>query len=163
MPRDTGDFRLMSRRVVDAVLSMREHHRFMKGLFAWVGFPSKAVPYDRDPRHAGASKWTYWKLADLAVEAITSFSRFPLKVATIAGIVTAMLAVCYSIFIVVYTLVSGIDAPGYPSLMIVVLMLASVQLITLGILGEYVGRIYIESKRRPLYVISEIFRGDKRR
>ncbi len=161
LPRDTGDFRLMSRRVVDAVLTMREHHRFMKGLFAWVGFPWKAVPYDRDARHSGITKWNYWRLADLAVEAVTSFSLFPLKVATVAGIVTALLAVLYSVFILIYTLVFGIAAPGYPSLMIVVLMLGSVQLITLGVIGEYLGRVLNEAKRRPLYFVERIVRGSR--
>ncbi len=159
LPRDTGDFRLMTRRVVDAVLTMREHHRFMKGLFAWVGFPWKAVPYDRDPRHSGTTKWNFWKLADLAVEAVTSFTLFPLKVATVAGVVTALFAVGYSAFILIYTLVSGIDAPGYPSLMIVVLLLGSVQLITLGVIGEYLGRVLNESKRRPLYFVERVVAG----
>ena len=159
LPRDTGDFRLMSRHVVDAVLTMREHHRFMKGLFAWVGFPWKAVLYDRGPRHSGTTKWTYLKLVELAVEAVTSFSLFPLKIATVAGIVTALLAVIYSVFIVIHTLVSGIDAPGYPSLMIVVLLLGSVQLITLGVFGEYLGRVLNESKRRPLYFVERVVTG----
>ncbi|MDR3533864.1 MAG: glycosyltransferase family 2 protein [Rhodopila sp.] len=159
LPRDTGDFRLMSRRVVDAVLTMREHHRFMKGLFAWVGFPWKAVPYDRDARHSGTTKWNYWKLAELAVEAVTSFSLFPLKVATVAGVVTALLAAGYSIFILIYTLVFGIEAPGYPSLMIAVLILGSVQLITLGVIGEYLGRVLNEAKRRPLYFVERVVKG----
>ena len=159
LPADTGDFRLMSRRVVDAVLTMREHHRFMKGLFAWVGFPWKAVPYDRDARHSGATKWSYLRLVELAIEAVTSFSLFPLKVATVAGIVTALIAVAYSIFILLYTMISGIDAPGYPSLMIVVLLLGSVQLITLGVIGEYLGRVLNELKRRPLYFVERVVSG----
>ena len=160
LPRDTGDFRLMSRRAVDAVLTMREYHRFMKGLFAWVGFPWHAVLYDRDPRYSGASKWNYWRLTDLAVEAVTSFTLFPLKMATLAGLVTAALAVLYSIIILVYTLVRGIDAPGYPSLMMVILVLGSVQLVTLGVIGEYLGRVLNESKRRPLYFVERVQRGD---
>jgi glycosyltransferase involved in cell wall biosynthesis len=159
LPRDTGDFRLMSRRVVEAVLSMRERHRFMKGLFAWVGFPSLAVPYDRHARHSGTTKWSYLRLADLAVEAVTSFSLFPLKIATLAGILAAVVAVLYSVFILFYTLLRGVDAPGYPSLMIVVLLLASVQLITLGVIGEYLGRVLNEAKHRPLYFVERVERS----
>lgn len=159
VPRDTGDFRLLSRRALDAMKRLRERQRFMKGLFAWVGFPWKAVPYDRDARHSGTTKWNYWKLAELAVEAVTSFSLFPLKVATVAGVVTALLAAGYSIFILLYTLVFGIEAPGYPSLMIAVLILGSVQLITLGVIGEYLGRVLNEAKRRPLYFVERVVKG----
>ena len=153
LPRNTGDFRLMSRRVVDALLQLREHHRFMKGLFAWVGFPSVAVPYDRAPRFAGQTSFDYWKLWNFALEGITSFTVMPLKVATYLGLVTALFAVVYGGQIIVRTLLFGNPVPGYPSLMAVVLFLGGAQLVTLGIIGEYLGRVFNETKGRPLYLV----------
>jgi glycosyltransferase involved in cell wall biosynthesis len=153
MPRNTGDFRLMSRRAVDALLQMREQHRFMKGLFAWVGFPSMAVQYDRAERHAGTSKWGYWKLWNLALEGITSFTVMPLKVATYLGLVVALTSVAYAVVIVMKTLFLGNPVAGYPSLVTIVLFLGGVQLMTLGVIGEYLGRIFNETKQRPLYFV----------
>jgi glycosyltransferase involved in cell wall biosynthesis len=153
LPCDTGDFRLMSRRVVDAVLQLREQHRFMKGLFAWVGFPSRAVPYDRAPRHAGGSKWSFWSLWNLALEGITSFTVMPLRLATYLGLLAAVSAAIYAAEVVVKTLVLGNDVAGYPSLMTVVLFLGGVQLMTLGVIGEYLGRVFNETKGRPLYLV----------
>lgn len=153
LPRDTGDFRYMSRRSLDALLRMREQHRFMKGLFAWVGFPSIAVPYERAPRAAGESKWNYWKLWNLSLEGITSFTVGPLKVATYLGLVTAFLAGLYLLQLLVRTVLFGNPTAGYPSLMAVVLFLGGVQLMTLGIIGEYLGRIFNETKGRPLYLV----------
>jgi len=151
LPVDTGDFRLMSRRVVDAVAQFREQHRFMKGLFAWVGFPTATVLYDRAPRHAGETKWNYWRLWNLALEAITSFTVMPLKVATYLRLIVALLSVIYGLEVVVKTLINGNEVAGYPSLMTVVLFLGGVQLVTLGVIGEYLGRVFNETKRRPLY------------
>lgn len=153
LPRNTGDFRLMSRRAVDALLRMREQHRFMKGLFAWVGFPSKPVLYDRAPRAAGTTKWNYWKLWNLALEGITSFTVMPLKVATYLGLAVAMFAILFGGLIVVRTLLFGNPVPGYPSVMAVVLFLGGVQLMTLGVIGEYLGRVFNEVKARPLYLV----------
>jgi len=153
LPPDTGDFRLMSRRVVDAVRRLREQHRFMKGVFAWVGFPSCAVAYDRAPRHAGTTKWSYWKLWNLALEGITSFTVMPLKVATYLGLGVALMAVIYAAQVVVKTLLIGNPVAGYPSLMTVVLFLGGVQLMTLGVIGEYLGRVFNETKQRPLYLV----------
>jgi len=153
LPRDTGDFRLMSRRVVDALLQLRERHRFMKGLFAWVGFPSKPVLYDRAPRHAGETSFNYWKLWNLALEGITSFTVMPLKVATYMGLAVAAFAVLYGAQMILRTLLFGNPVPGYPSLMVVILFLGGAQMVTLGVLGEYVGRIFNEAKRRPLYLL----------
>lgn len=153
MPRNTGDFRLISRRVADALTSLREQHRFMKGLFAWVGFPSKAVLYDRAPRYAGQTKWNYWKLWNLALEGITSFTVMPLKLATYLGLFVALIALVYGSIIVFKTLWFGNPVAGYPSLMTVLLFLGGVQLITLGVIGEYLGRIFNETKRRPLYLV----------
>ena len=153
LPRDTGDFRLMSRRVIEAVSTLREQHRFMKGLFAWVGYPSKAILYDRQGRHAGTTKWNYWKLWNFAIEGITSFTTMPLKFATYLGLIIGVFSAIYIVEIVVRTLLFGNAAAGYPSLMAVVLFLGGAQLVTLGIIGEYLGRIFNETKRRPLYFV----------
>ncbi len=153
LPPNAGDFRLMSRRAVDALLRMREHHRFMKGLFAWIGFPTRAVLYDRAPRHAGETKWNYWKLWNFALEGITSFTVMPLKVATYLGLAVALFAAIYGGVIVVRTLLFGTSVPGYPSLMVVVLFLGGAQLMTLGVIGEYLGRVFNETKNRPLYFV----------
>lgn len=153
IPPDTGDFRLISRRVVNALAGLREHHRFMKGLFAWVGFPSKAVLYDRAPRFAGTTTWNYWKLWNFALEGITSFTIVPLKVATYLGLLVGLSAAIYLAQLVVRTLLYGNEVAGYPSLMAVVLFIGGVQLMTLGVIGEYLGRIFNEVKRRPLYLV----------
>jgi glycosyltransferase involved in cell wall biosynthesis len=155
LPSNTGDFRLMSRRAVDAVIRLREQHRFMKGLFAWVGFRSRAVLYDRAPRYADSTKWNYWRLWNLALEGITSFTVMPLKIATYLGLIVAVLAAAYAVFIVTLTLLYGNPVAGYPSLMAVVLFLGGAQLITLGVIGEYLGRIFNETKQRPLYLVDE--------
>ena len=153
LPLNTGDFRLMSWRACQALLHLREQHRFMKGLFAWVGFPSKAVQYDRASRAAGSTKWNYWKLWNLSLEGITSFTVAPLKIATYVGLLTALVAVLYGGLIVVRTMLFGNPVPGYPSLLVVVLFLGGGQLITLGIIGEYLGRVFNETKGRPLYIV----------
>lgn len=152
IPQDTGDFRLMSRRSVDALLQLREHHRFMKGLFAWVGFPQIALPYRRDARFAGDTKWNYWKLWNFAIEGITSFTTVPLKIASYMGLLISLLAFAYAAAIIYKTLVFGDDVQGYPSLMVVVLLLGGIQLASLGIIGEYLGRMFNETKQRPLYL-----------
>jgi glycosyltransferase involved in cell wall biosynthesis len=153
LPPNVGDFRLMSRRAVNALLRLREQHRFMKGLFAWIGFPSEAVLYDRAPRHAGSSSWNYWKLWNFAIEGITSFTAAPLKVATYCGLLVALGAVVFGAQLILRTLVFGNSVPGYSSLMVVILFLGGFQLVTIGVIGEYLGRIFNESKNRPLYLI----------
>lgn len=157
MPQDTGDFRLMSRRAVNALLSMREQHRFMKGLFAWVGFRGIAVEYDREPRAGGVSKFNYWQLWNLALEGITSFTIAPLKLATYLGLATAGLAFSYGAWIIVKTLAYGESVRGYPTLMVTLLFLGGVQLFFTGVLGEYLGRVFDESKHRPLYFAQEVW------
>lgn len=154
IPEDTGDFRLLSRRAVDALKQLREQHRFMKGLFAWIGYPQKSVPYRRDPRFAGETKWNYWKLWNFAIEGITSFTIAPLKLATYLGLMVALGAFSYGGFIIVKTLIFGNTVAGYPSLMVVVLFLGGVQLVALGIIGEYLGRMFDETKGRPLYLVN---------
>jgi glycosyltransferase involved in cell wall biosynthesis len=155
LPRDTGDFRLMSRRAVDAIRQLRERQRFMKGLFTWVGYRQKAMVYDRDPRFAGSSKFNYWRLWNFALEGITSFSGAPLKIATYVGVFTALLAFGFGIVVLGKALFFGDPVRGYPSLMLVVLFLGGVQLMALGMVGEYLGRLYMEAKQRPLYLIDE--------
>ncbi|MEO5560900.1 MAG: glycosyltransferase family 2 protein, partial [Dokdonella sp.] len=153
IPRDTGDYRLLSRRALDALKQVRERQRFMKGLFTWVGFKQLSVIYHRDPRHAGETKWNYWKLWNFAIEGITSFSNAPLKVATYFGLLSALLAFAFGIWVLGKALWLGDPVRGYPSLMVVVLFLGGVQLMALGVIGEYLGRLYVESKQRPLYLI----------
>ncbi len=154
IPKDTGNFRVMDRKVIDAIKQLREQHRFMKGLFSWVGFRQIGVPYTREPRFAGKTKWNYWKLWNLALEGITSFSYLPLQLATYLGMSVSLGALVFGFYILIKTLLMGNPVPGYPSLMTVMLFLGGVQLFTIGIIGEYVGRIYNESKRRPLYFVS---------
>mgnify|MGYP002777145033 CR=1 FL=1 len=152
---NVGDFRLMSRPVVDATLLLRERNRFMKGLFAWVGFRAVGVPYARPRRAAGRSKFSYWKLWNLALDGLTSFSTAPLRIWTYLGLSVAVLSILYTLVILVRTLVFGIDVPGYASLMIVMLLLGAVQIISLGVMGEYLGRLYMETKQRPIYIVRE--------
>jgi polyisoprenyl-phosphate glycosyltransferase len=154
IPRDTGDFRLLSRRAVNAVVQLREQHRFMKGLFTWIGFPQKAVRYARDGRAKGTTKWNYWALWNLALEGITSFTVLPLKIATYLGLTTAIGAFIYGTVVIIKTLAHGDPVPGYPSLMAVVLFLGGMQLTAIGLVGEYLGRMFNETKNRPLYFLN---------
>jgi len=155
IPRDTGDFRLLSRRALDALKQVRERQRFMKGLFTWVGYRQLAVVYDRDRRHAGETKWNYWRLWNFAIDGITSFSGAPLKLATYIGLVTAAFAFVFGLWVLAKALLFGDPVRGYPSLMVIVLFLGGVQLVALGVIGEYLGRLYVESKQRPLYLVDE--------
>jgi len=155
IPEDTGDFRLLSRRAVESLKELREHHRFMKGLFAWIGYPQKAVPFNRDPRYTGYSKWNYFRLWNFAIEGITSFTIAPLKISTYLGLVTAVVAISYAVIIIAKTLLFGEPVKGYPSLMVVILFLGGIQLLSLGIIGEYLGRMFNETKHRPLYIIKD--------
>ena len=156
IPPDTGDCRLMTRRVVEQLVRLREHHRFMKGLFAWGGFPSVAVEYRRDPRVAGATKFNYWKLWNFALEGITSFTIAPLKIAMYVGFTLAAASFVMGGWIVVKTLVWGEAVRGYPTLIVTVLCLGGVQLFFIGVLGEYLGRIFGETKQRPLYIVDSV-------
>ena len=153
IPEDTGDYRLLSRRAVQSLSRLRERHRFMKGLFAWIGFRQIAVYYVRDPRFAGSTKWNYWKLWNFALEGFTSFTIAPLKLATYLGLGTALFAFAYGALIITRTVLHGSDVPGYASIMVTMLFLGSIQLIALGVLGEYIGRMFNELKQRPLYLV----------
>ncbi|WP_096876804.1 glycosyltransferase family 2 protein [Methylomonas koyamae] len=158
IPADTGDFRLLSRRAVDSLKQLPERNRFMKGLYAWIGYPAIAVEYRRDPRYAGDTKWNYWKLWNFALEGITSFTEVPLKVASYVGGFIAFFAFCYGIYIIVNTLLYGNPVAGYPSLIVTILFLGGIQLVFIGILGEYLARAFSESKRRPLYFVNKVLR-----
>ena len=153
IPRDTGDFRLLSPRALAALKQLRERNRFMKGLFGWVGYNQTAIGYHRDPRAAGASKFNFWRLWNFALEGITSFSTAPLRVATYLGVATALLAFAYGVWIVVKALLWSDPVAGWPTMMVVILFLGGVQLMALGLIGEYLGRMYDEAKQRPLYLV----------
>lgn len=153
MPVNTGDFRLMSRQSIEALKELRESNRFMKGLFTWVGFRQTGITYKRDARFAGKTKWNYPKLWNLAVEGITSFSYLPLQWSMYLGLMVAFISFVYGFYMIISTLLHGNPVPGYPSLMVVVLFIGGVQLFTIGIIGQYIGRIYTETKRRPLYIV----------
>lgn len=153
IPENIGDFRLLSRRAVDAMRRFPERSRFMKGLFAWIGYPSTVLDYDRPGRHAGTTKWNYWRLWNFALEGITSFSALPLKVASYVGLVTALVAFVYGGYIIAKTLLLGDPVRGYPTLAVLVLFLGGLQLMALGIIGEYLARMFIEVKQRPLYLV----------
>src|SRR6478672_5762043 len=153
IPEDTGDFRLLSPRALAALRQLRERQRFMKGLFGWIGFAQASIPYERDARIAGRSKFNFWTLWNFALEGITSFSTAPLRLATYLGLVTAMFALLYALWVVAKALVWGDPVAGWPSMMAVILFLGGVQLIALGLIGEYLGRLYMESKQRPLYLV----------
>lgn len=157
IPENVGDFRLMDRKVVEAVKLLPEQQRFMKGLFAWVGYSTTTVDYTRSARVAGDSKFSGWKLWNFALEGITSFSSAPLKLWTYLGGVGAALSLIYAAYIIFRTLIYGVDLPGYASILVAVLFIGSLQLMSIGMLGEYVGRIYIESKRRPVYLIRNTY------
>ena len=153
IPYNAGDFRLMNRRSIDALIQLREQHRFMKGLFSWIGYKQVAMPYQRHARPAGRTKWDYISLWNLSLEGITGFSMTPLKIATVFGLLISFMAFVYGSYIVLKTLMFGTDVPGYPSLMVAITFFSGIQLLSIGILGEYVGRIFNETKHRPVYFL----------
>lgn len=163
IPENVGDFRLLDRRAVLALRRLREENRFMKGLFAWIGYRQKALPYDRDERFAGTTKWNYFRLWTLSLEGITSFSTAPLQMASYMGLLTAGGAFLFGVWIVIKTLLFGEPVRGYPTMMVVILFLGGVQLIAIGILGEYIGRMFMETKRRPLYLLKAEIPADSTR
>ena len=157
IPQNVGDFRLFTKKVLNAINSLPENQRFMKGIFAWVGFRSITIEYEEQERIAGSSKFNGWKLWNFALQGITGFGTLPLRVWTYIGFIVSFLAFIYASFLILRTLIMGIDLPGYASLVVIILFLGGLQLIGVGILGEYVGRIYMESKRRPPFIIDEIY------
>jgi len=161
IPKNTGDFRLMDRRVVEVLNQLPERTRFMKGLFAWVGFKQTGITYDRQPRYLGKTKWNFWKLWNFALDGITLFSTSALKMWSYLGMIISLVSFIYAMFLIIRTLILGRDVPGYASIMVVVLFLGGLQLISLGILGEYLGRVYAEVKKRPLYIVSKSYGFNK--
>jgi len=159
IPTDTGDFRLLSPRALAALAQLRERHRFMKGLFGWIGFNRIAIPYQRQPRAAGRSKFSLWRLWNFALEGITSFSTAPLRLATYVGLATAVLAFGFALWVIVKAWLFGDAVAGWPTMMTVILFLGGVQLMALGMIGEYLGRLYEESKQRPLYLIADVLQS----
>lgn len=155
LPRDVGDFRLLSRRVVDEINRLDERNRYMKGILAWPGFNQLTLEYDREARSAGTSKWNYWQLFGLSLAGITGFSNKPLRLASWLGLSISLVAFLYAVFVFFRTLIFGDPVSGYPSMMIIILFMGGIQLVTIGILGEYVGRIFTEVKGRPNYIIRE--------
>ena len=155
VPPNTGDFRLMDRQVIEAVKRLPERTRFMKGIFAWAGFSTTTVYFDREPRAAGATSWNYWRLWKFALDGIFSFTTIPLHIWTYMGAFISLSSFVWAIWIVIQSLVFGIITPGYPSLMVTILFMGGIQLLSVGILGEYIGRIYTETKQRPLYLVEE--------
>ena len=155
IPADVGDFRLLDRQAVDALCSMREKQRYTKGLFSWIGYNKKELPFDREPRAAGNSKMNYVKLISLAVDGITSFSVAPLRLASVLGLLISSIAFVYLLFVVGKTVLFGDPVAGYPSMISIILFMGGIQLVVLGIIGEYVGRIFYEAKGRPDYLVSE--------
>lgn len=159
LPRDVGDFRLMTRPVVDALSQLTETQRFMKGLFSWIGFEQKVIEFDVADRAAGSSSFSVWKLWNFAWEGITSFSTVPLRIWFYIGVLISFLSFVYGLFILIATIFIGTSAPGYPSIMVMIAFIGGIQLIGIGVLGEYIGRTYNESKSRPLYIIRQTFRS----
>lgn len=159
--KDTGDFRLLDRRCVDALKQLREGERYTKGLYSWIGFRKKEITYIRDPRAAGKTKWNYLKLINLAVDGFVSFTTAPLRFSTFLGLIVSVFAFGFIVYLVTRTLLYGADLAGYPSTMAAILFLGGVQLLSLGIIGEYVGRIFHETKQRPLYFVDEYHKKKK--
>ena len=158
IPEDVGDFRLMDRKVIEALSRMPERRRFMKGLFSWVGFRTTTIDYVRHERMAGKTKFSGWRLWNLALEGITGFSTAPLRLWTYLGLITATVAIAYAVWIVARTIIYGIDLPGYASMITIVLFLGGINLIGIGVIGEYIGRIYMETKQRPIYIVRTVKR-----
>lgn len=157
--QDTGDFRLLDRRCVEALKQIRESERYTKGMFSWIGYNKKEITYDRDPRAAGTTKWSYKNLINLAIDGITSFTTAPLRISSVLGFIVSLVAFVFIIVVVIKTIIFSDSVAGYPSLMAVILFLGGIQLMSLGIIGEYIGRIFIEAKGRPLYLIEEYHNG----
>ena len=155
IPENVGDYRLMDKRVVDIIKQLPEKDRFMKGIYAWAGFKTTTVEFQRQNRVSGNTTFNYWKLWNFALTGFTSFTTAPIRVGTYLGLIVSLCAFVYGFFIILKTLVTGVDVPGYASLLVTVLFLGGIQLFFLGMLGEYIGRIYKEVKNRPIYVVDK--------
>lgn len=159
--KNASDFRCMRRIVVEAILSMSEYHRFSKGIFAWVGFETYYRPYEVQERNAGTSSWSFWSLLGYAMEGVISFSTKPLKVVISAGVFTSAMAIIYMIVVIIQKLVFGIDIPGYPTIIVLILLIGGIQLTVMGIIGEYLAKVHIEVKDRPIYIAKEVLESTK--
>lgn len=157
IPENVGDFRLLDRKVLEAINELPESNRFMKGIFSWVGFRTAYVEYSRPERVAGKSKFNGWKLWNFAIEGITSFSTVPLRIWTYIGFMISVISIAFAIFMIIKVIIQGIDIPGYASMMVAITLLGGLQLIGIGVIGEYLGRTYFEAKRRPVFVIRQIY------
>ncbi|WP_299479021.1 glycosyltransferase family 2 protein [uncultured Roseibium sp.] len=161
MPANAGDYRLIDRAVIDALLRLPERNRFMKGLFAWVGFPAMAIPYERPARKAGDGKFNYWKLWNFALDGLTGFTTLPLRVWFYGGAAISFGAFAYAIFLIIRTSIFGVDLPGYASLMVALLFFSGVQLLSIGMIGEYIARLFNEAKQRPVYILQDVIEGEQ--
>ena len=159
---DASDFRTFRRSVRDSILELAEYHRFSKGIFAWVGYETKFIPYTACQRHAGTTKWNFWKLLNYAIEGIIGYSTAPLRLATILGGITALTSMLYLVIVVLQKLIWGIAVPGYASIIVLILLLGGIQLVCIGIIGEYVGRTFEQSKNRPVYIAKEYLTYDEK-
>ncbi len=159
--RNASDFRCLRRNIVDAILSMSEYHRFSKGIFAWIGFNTYYRPYEVQERNAGVTSWNFWKLMNYAIEGMVSFSTKPLRAVTTLGIGTSVAAILYMIVVILQKLIWGNDVPGYPTIIVLILLLGGIQLTVMGIIGEYLGKVHIEVKNRPIYIAKEIIHSEK--
>lgn len=155
IPYNAGDYRLLDRKVINAILSLKERNVFMKGVFGWTGFRSIGIKYVREKRYAGQSKWNYWKLWNFALDGITASTTLPLRIWTYLGTLLSLTGMLYAFYIIARTFIRGVDVPGYASLLVFILVLGGIQMIILGIIGEYIGRIFVEVKNRPLYIVEE--------
>ena len=152
---NVGDFRLLDRKCIESLKMLRESERYTKGMFCWIGYKKDFVEFEQQERKAGTTSWNFWGLLSLAIEGIVSFTTFPLRIATIVGISTAVIAAIYMVYVLVKTIIWGDPVAGYPTLILIILFLGGLQLMALGIIGEYMGRVFIESKRRPVYIVRE--------
>ena len=157
IPENAGDFRLLDRKAVDALLQLPERNRFTKGLYAWIGFRQIGIPFERVERVAGTSSWSYFKLFNFSIDALTSFSILPLRIASVLGGTISIVGILYAFYLVIRTLAFGIDVPGYASIMVAILFLGGFQMLGLGIVGEYIGRLYLEAKGRPIYLVAGVY------
>ena len=157
IPENAGDFRLLDRKAVNALLQLPERNRFTKGLYAWIGFRQIGIPFERVERVAGTSSWSYFKLFNFSIDALTSFSILPLRIASVLGGTISIVGILYAFYLVIRTLVFGIDVPGYASIMVAILFLGGFQMLGLGIVGEYIGRLYLEAKGRPIYLVAGVY------
>jgi len=159
MPANAGDFRLIDRAVIDALLRLPERNRFMKGLFAWVGFPAMALPYERPARKAGTGKFNYWKLWNFALDGLTGFTTLPLRVWFYGGALISLGAFAYALYLILKVFLTGVDVPGYASLMVALLFFSGVQLLSIGMIGEYIARLFNEAKQRPVFILQDVIEG----